>query len=589
MRINQIDIKNFQGLHHAALVVSEPVLVVSGGNGAGKSSLLDAVAMAFTGNPSRVKLKRDIKQLITDGAKKSSVQISTSEGEFGTELPSTKSAVHFPDNPYLKFALSAESFSKLDDKERRKVLFELTGASDKPQVVADKMIARGIASDMVEKVKPLLLSGFPAATEQAKNFASEARGAWKQLTGETYGAQKAEGWKPETMAVTVTQEQLASALTSFTKAQSELDEAQISLGAVKAKVTQATARASRIIELKEVADLLERRKTKLERDQDDLVKWEAKLADAKAAGGELKQGLVHDLARSLHGVLPYLVDTEEVVTTAKSVLDAYELEHGSILGSGDPELAKRTGEYQGYVSKLQSAVANAERDVSASVSAAAALSELENEDSVAVTEDAINNAEELINELRQKRDSAQAKLVSLEEAFESVDKQASLAAEAAHHHAQVQAWSEISDALSPSGIPAEILQTALSPVNELLRKLSEMSGWQEVRINGDIEITYGERIYGLLSESEQWRADTMLSVALSNLSGLRFVLLDRFDVLEPSARPQAIKLLLGCAKSDLLDQSVMAGTMKSPMSKVPQGIQQAWIAEGVITEEGKAA
>ena len=66
MKITQIDVKNFQGLHYAALAVSEPVLLVSGGNGAGKSSLLDAIAMAYTGNPSRVTLKRDIKSLITD-------------------------------------------------------------------------------------------------------------------------------------------------------------------------------------------------------------------------------------------------------------------------------------------------------------------------------------------------------------------------------------------------------------------------------------------------------------------------------------------------------------------------------------------
>ena len=118
---------------------------------------------------------------------------------------------------------------------------------------------------------------------------------------------------------------------------------------------------------------------------------------------------------------------------------------------------------------------------------------------------------------------------------------------AAELHTKVLWWSEIADALSPTGIPAEILQSALSPVNELLTELSKMAGWKEARITGDIEITYGERLYGLLSESEKWRTDTLLSIAVASLSGLKFVTLDRFDVLEPAARPQALKLLLQCA------------------------------------------
>ena len=61
--------------------------------------------MAYTGNPSRVTLKRDIKSLITDGAKKGSISVHTSEGQFGTELPATKTAVHFSGNNFLPFAL----------------------------------------------------------------------------------------------------------------------------------------------------------------------------------------------------------------------------------------------------------------------------------------------------------------------------------------------------------------------------------------------------------------------------------------------------------------------------------------------------
>ncbi|MCZ9676616.1 hypothetical protein NB854_29840, partial [Pseudomonas aeruginosa] len=52
-----------------------PVLLVAGHNGAGKSSLLDGVAMAFNGQPRRVSLKKEIDKLITEGAKKGEARV----------------------------------------------------------------------------------------------------------------------------------------------------------------------------------------------------------------------------------------------------------------------------------------------------------------------------------------------------------------------------------------------------------------------------------------------------------------------------------------------------------------------------------
>lgn len=585
MKITQIDIKNFQGLHYAALVVSEPVLLVSGGNGAGKSSLLDAVAMAITGQPSRVTLKRDIPQLITEGSKKGSVSVHTSEGQFGTELPATKTAVHFDDNPFLQFALDASAFVALDDKIRRKLLFDLTGASAKPQVIAAKLAERGIKPKLIEQVKPLLLSGFPAASEQAKNFSSEARGAWKQITGETYGSAKAENWEPEDLGVAVDPKQLKQAEEDLSTVSADLNEAVQTLGARKHEAAQAEQQAVKVAELQETAALLDRRKIKLDRDKADLASWQDQVAKAQQASGTNKEGLIHEMACALEKVVAIYPD---IKAENDYLLARYVADYGPIGGSdGNPELAKRLPEFQGYVSKLSSAVANSERDLKASQDAVTALEALAATSVPSV--EAIQNAEAAIMELRQQRDKAQAAVSAMDEALKAVSGREALAKQAKEQHEKLKAWSEISEALSPTGIPAEILQSALSPVNDLLRDLAKMAGWKEARINGDIEVTYGERLYGLLSESEQWRVDTLLAITVASLSGLRFVTLDRFDVLEPAARPQVLKLLLQCASKELLDQSIMVGTMKEPMSKLPKGMQQAWIADGVIAEEQKAA
>lgn len=578
MRISKIDVKNFQGLHYAALTVSEPVLLVSGGNGAGKSSLLDAIAMAYTGNPSRVTLKRDIKSLITDGAKKGYISVHTSEGQFGTELPATKTAVHFSGNNFLPFALDASAFAALDDKARRKLLFELTGASAKPQVIAEKLKSRGISAELIEQVKPLLLSGFPAAAEHAKNLVSEARGGWKQATGETYGSAKAEDWEPEDAGIVIDPKQLAKAKTDLAQLDADLNDSLETLGARKSEAAQAQQQAAKIAELQEAAAMLDRRKIKLDRDKADLATWQKQVEQAREAGGTKKEGLIHDMACALKKAAETYPITQGEI---EPLLAMYVAEHGPIGGSGgDPELAKRLPEFLEIVTKIKGTVANSERDLKASQDAATALEALTA--TPAPTAEAIENAETAINELRQQRDKAKAAVTAMQDAEKSIAERDSTIKKAAALHGQVVAWGEIADALSPTGIPAEILKSALSPVNELLTELAKVANWKEVRITGDIEITYGERLYGLLSESEKWRTDTLLSIAVASLSGLKFVTLDRFDVLEAAARPQALKLLLQCTSKELIDQAIMAGTMKAPMAKLPKGMQQAWIADGVI-------
>lgn len=588
MKITQIDIKNFQGLHYAALEVSEPVLLVSGDNGAGKSSLLDAIAMAITGQPRRVTLKRDVKQLITDGAKKGSTILHTSEGQLGTELPATKTAAHLTANSFMPFALESSAFAAIDEKTRRKLLFELTGASAKPQIIADKMKSRGVSPEMIEKVKPLLLSGFTAAAEHAKNLISESRGAWKQVTGETYGSAKAETWESEESGIVISPEQLAKAKTDLAQCDSDLSASLEELGARKNEAAQAQQQAAKIASLQESASMLDRRQTKLDRDKADLASWQKQVEQAKEAGGTRKEGLIHDMAFFLDRVIADGQLIPGLNEEGQAVLAKYTAEHGLICGSeGDPELAKRLPEFLGYVSKLTSTVASSERYLKDSQDAIVELESLKT--APAPTAQAIENAEIAINELRQQRDKAKAAVTAMEDAAKAVLDRKSVTATAKDLHDQIVAWSEVYDALSPTGIPAEILQSALSPVNDLIRELSKMAGWKDARITGDIEITYGERPYKLCSESEKWRADVLLSVAVASLSEIKFVTIDRFDVLETKSRSQALKLLRTCTRDGIIDQAVIAGTMKEPVAKLPSGIQQVWVADGVLADLDAAA
>lgn len=604
MHIDRITITNFQGLRHAALALSEPLLLVSGANGAGKSSLLDAISLAMNASLRRVNQKKDAGQLVTEGAKGCSIEVQTTDQHFHVEITKagkiTDSAAGLEPHPALPFVLDAARFAGLDGKERRRVLFELTGASAKPEVIAQRLQERGAPADKVETIKVMLRSGFPAAAAQAKEHASEARGAWKAVTGEAYGSQKAEGWAPERSPVEVSQADLDTASTELATLEADLDEAQQTLGAHKANRDAEAARAARIAELQELAALVTRRENKLKNDNADLQHWKDQLAVAEAAAAGGKQGLIHDMARTLadwqalaerstgvkeeNGLIaPW--STVDTLDCTRLLLDRYVQEHGPLVEAGtqaDQSLARRAPEFRTYVDNLARAVENDRRDLAAAEQAAAQLAELQAQAASVPSAEAISTAEQVIADLRQQRDRLRAKVEALRDAFSAAHQGEQLKATAAGHHRDVAEWSLIADALAPDGIPAEILACALDPVNNLLAIQSAAARWSPVQITQDIDVTYGGRVYGLLSESEKWRCDALLAIAIARLSALGLVMLDRFDVLQPSARPQILGLLRTLTQDGDLDTAILAGTMKEPMAKVPAGIQSVWIADGSI-------
>lgn len=579
MRITKLEITNFQGLRHAALDVSAPVLLVAGHNGAGKSSLLDAICHAFTGKPRRVAQKQHMNQLITEGAKKGEARVewldAANEAQVcGVALPSGKGSP-LTDSPFLPYVLDASLFASLDSKERRKVLFELSGASASPAEVGKRLEAKGLDLKLFEKVKPLLRTGFPTAVEQAKAYASEARGAWKAITGENYGSEKAIDWAPELVAAVVTDDQVEEARKSLQLLEDDLSEAQQTLGANKQDRQAADGRAQRIAKLRELVDLEPRRRNKLTTDEQSQDEWSEKVMAAELASS---------------GSVPHQP------LTCPHYQGAVDLQAGTLVVHqppekiADAEAAKRLPEYREYLASAQRAVANSQRDLDECLAAAEQIKALEAESASAPSAEAITNGEQAINELRQTRDASRAKLVALQEALEAAAQREASIAKAQAAHQDVVAWTGMADALSPTGIPAEILADAIGPVNDTLKRLAGTAGWSPVEISPDIDVTYGGRLYGLLSESEHWRCDATIALAIATISGLRLALLDRFDVLDLPSRGQAIALMRAVTLDREIDSVVVAGTLKEPMAKTPEWLQAVWIDGGHIAgDEHQAA
>lgn len=577
MRANHLFVENFQGLLSANLDLTAPITLVTGPNGAGKSSLQEAINLAL-GGPARIALKKDYKLLVTEGKKKAQIIFSHDDVASSFTLPDGKGDHTLATgDEYLPYVLTPALFASLKDVERRKMLFALTKSSSKPQVVVDKMLAKKADAAKIELIKPLLLSGFNAAQEAAKGYTSESRGAWKAITGEAYGSEKAEGWMvtinplPDG-APEVTQDDLVQAQKELANAATEIEKGTQHLGGLNAKREADAGLESRKAQLAETFSQLDRRQAKLDATNKELEGWRSKVSEGEQA------------VQAYNGESP--CECPSCHVKLKIVGKLVEMFKGKTadavkLAAAQVEL-KKANEAYSLMARTQ---VNDQKAVTEAEQAGRDLEALTIDTGEQITDAMIKRVEDAILVQRKLRDTASAKTEAMRERLDLVANASKRAEDAATHHADVKAWTLIAELLAPDGIPSEILAGALKPFNDSLARGSQFSGWAKVQIGSDMNITAGGRLYTLLSESERWRADALLALAIAEHSGLRFLILDRFDVLDLPGRGQLFGLLMALNKSGHLDSAVVCGTLKEKPAKLPPEINAVWIEGGVAMED----
>lgn len=589
MKLSYITVSNFLGARDVQLDLQAPITLLCGPNGAGKSSVRDALDLALTGALHRVALKKDAGALVTEGAQKARISVAGPDlavevaiSAAGKMARSGASVDALP--ALLPYVLDGQRFARgLTADGRRQFLFGLMGVEINGPAVAKRLEARGCDTGRAAQVLPALRGGFEAAHSEAKSRATQARGAWKAVTGETYGSQKAEGWRAPTPGQAVDGEPTDPALLKACDA--ALESWQRSIGAATAERERRASLLRRLTEMQAAAELLPRRRTKLAADEAELADVQAQLQRAReAAGAAPRVGLVHDLADALSAMLGALFegDAEGLfghapeVDTARAALARYEAEHGKPGATGgDPDARAKLPALQQAAALCERTVANSRRDVDAAQRAAAEVDAI-TADLAQPMEDT-KEAEAQIAALRAERAAIVARIdaaASVKRAHEAALRKT---AEAAAHHADVQAWEQIADALSPSGIPAELLAEALTPLNDALAGYAESAQWPRVAVDADMTVTAGGRAYALLSESEQWRADAMLAAAIAQLSGLRLLVLDRMDVLDLPGRGDLIAWLDDLAQAGDIETAMVFGTLKALPSGLPETVTAVWI------------
>lgn len=585
MKIERITVNNVLGAKEVDVSITSPVNIFVGGNGQGKTSILEAVRLALIAEPARgVNYKKDFGRLIHEGATAGQAQAMVDGNEHWLMLPTGKGE-QLKDHPALPIVLDPGRLAAMKASERKGLLFGLLGVKSTAADVKPLMLQRGLDAKKIERVLPMLRAGFDEAATVASEAATQAKGAWKQVTGEQWGSDKGGAWEAKAPAFDASELQALNAKAA--NLDKRIAQANQDLGALRAQQQQARDSAVKREQLQAKVALIPRLLKKLEIDEKELTKAQADLARCP---GEKREGLLHELGWSVAYLVFYgdALDLDShLERRVRDALDAYQAEHGVVSFANETIAAERVPAIKASVHLLTNSVANDKRDLADAQAAQAQLEALTS-DAPDVKESDVQAADAAVKKLTHERAELSAQLDALSEAKRAADSADANTTKAAEIHADIMQWLAVAEALGPNGIPGELVGKALGPVNERLAQSAEDSGWQCVQVGADMAITYGGRAYQLLSESEKWRTDAMLGEAIAQVSGLRLLMLDRFDVLELNGRAQALAWLSTLAINNEIDTVLVGATLKSATGQWPEGVSAYWVSNGMCKATSSA-
>jgi len=516
-------------------------------------------------------------QIIIDGDLDKSFAFNMPKGDFtGPEITES-----------MRVALYGQRFAKMKPDERRTFLFGLTKLKPTAEGVKARMLEQkwGCEEAKVDAVLPLLRTGFPSVCEHAKAKATEAKGAWRALTGETYGAVKAPAWEAQLPElVEGDSAALAAKVAALDKNIATMNE---SLGSIKstarAAVEAATKRSALEVSASKVADLV----AQLDKAKGDLAEYEPTVVALRGrAAGTARVGLVHDMASFL-AELSCGVSTTSLDRDA--LIQRYTKEYGALGNKVDTEAQASLPEHEKGLLVMQNRAKNLQRDLDAATQAKAQYDALAPAGEAVDASAELSEVEQMLSTAKADRQAAENARLNIEAAIRNSKQAADKTKAALAHHNDVAAWTKVADALAPDGIPAEMLLAALAPVNAALEQAAIDTDWMQVKIGADMAITAAGRPYALLSESEQWRVDAMVAQVVAEISGLKILMLDRVDVLDLPGRVELFGWMDALAFNNVLDTALLFATLKAPPEGLADTVTSYWVENGTIAGQRQQA
>lgn len=600
-------IQNTFGVVSAEIEIDR-ITLLAGPNRASKSSACNALACAASGDATAGGTKKDAQQIVRDGAQQGLVLIGDDQNWIRWALPAAEISTGGTPPQISRIASGLDEhwpFSLRAD-ERSAELIRILKATPKRGQIFAEMRDMGIAEDQHARalrdegnteaaiVEDLSAEGEPWQPDQfariiaeiSKNGpgwdesakrhevrATEFKGAWRKLTGKTWGSAAAPAWRPDGWLPRLD-------MLKIGEAEDALKAAEAAHLAAVAKVgSPDTERAEkeRLAALYPARHDLHEAAIKAAGEAEATVLRTKNVRDATPVPAD-QAGTVD--CPCCHKPLRYtagLLGQTATLTLASDTLKPEEIKA--------QRLAKATAE--GDYSKAQIEQGAANRDLAQKklyLQQAADAKEWLQQQQHPPGGAADTAAQQIVE--------SKALALTLAKADLSRVK---LNAEALATHQAVEREIALAKWMGPGGCRATLLKQVVGSFNTgVLGPLCETAGWLPVEVidtGAGFEFGYGGR-YRFLSESEKWRINVALRFAVARIEKSPFVIVDRLDVLTEKTK-DGLGGFLRLAKIMVQNDPpihVLVGMKTSPdydfAPMIRGGVRVYTVAAGVVTPMG---
>lgn len=577
-----LSVRNFLGIRKADITLKGLNLVGSR-NGGGKTSLINAATSGLLEHAQArgVTTKKAAAALVTNGQDEGSITVKRGAGRFQIVYPQGEANQEGPPHEApTALALGVASFQALSLSDRMREISDRTKAMPVRKNLRDFLAAhehlkasidqrstsdpdKSVLDDMTDRLMARIdASGWDAVLKAMKEETAKGRGRWEQITGQRWGAKKADNWRPGILQPGEIYDQVKAAATcqrENEKLETLLKQEGMAEGdraALTNTVLKGKASAERIAAL---GDKLAETDKEISRLVAQQSAPNAPIAYTDLIRCPSCQTFIREVIGGTTGAAgPAAYRTFEAVQTPPPDDRAVEEKQAREISHGIKYLSERRAEMQGERAKMQA-------DVTAANLAERKLGKAGDASGVEV---------DVITAQRQ----IMANAVALYEAIKARD-------EAAKEYAKYLTVSAVVDALEPDGVRIAVLRAKIDALNDQMAEICADAGFPPVRLDGDMRISFGEadnvRPSELTSRSEQWRIDFVFTIVCAVKEGVSFILLDELDMLEPDSRSGPLKAMQARGIGGIVCMMAKDKASVPSLDKAGMG-RSMWITNGVL-------
>jgi len=546
----KFNIANWKGIHSAEIKL-DSVTLISGKNGAGKTSILEAIGAAIHGEPMIYDgiTKRAMKDVIHADQKQAGVEVDLGGYKCFLNLPEVTSHAEGEAKPVSKFATGFSDIMELSKRERFRFLNEHFMQPITKEELLKEIKDAEMPDDQFDRLWQTVEDlGWDAAHTQIRDAGAKRKGQWEYITGENYGSIKAENWLPEAWTPDLLNAKMADLQTEYDK-------------------------LKKAFHLQEAGVLDDNERAKLETLAKERKKYYKTLDELNEKYSFVSEQIL-DMVEAQYA-------QRQTIDLQEKTMECPECKTALLYIPGDNKLECAKGVGKDAVKAAKGILKELEADKNKLNEQQVDIDKQRNE-----LKDLIHKAdaakEKLESEAAEFDPDLQANYEKAEERLNSYK----VRAEAYSIHQQIQRIAIVVKALSENGLRLKKLALVIKGLNDMFDTMTTGTGWKPVVLDDKMDITYGGRPYSLLSQSEQLRVKIMFQLLLTYRDKSAIMCVDRADVLDRDGRNGLLTLI----KRENIP-TIIAMTLNSeeecPVFKSLDGWRTYWITDEHIAKEVK--